>query len=216
MKSLRLKLLLVFGIALALTVPALEGAPAKDNRMTPDDLTAMKSLGSREAPITMEVFADYQCPQCRNFYETATRQLIDNYVSTGKVYLIHRDFPLSIHSHSHDAARWANAAALAGDFEPVEQVLYGKQDQWGSTGKIEQTLAEAIPAADMKKIREIETSDAAAINAAIQHDISLGNSRGVNGTPTIFVTHKGQTTRLPLGGVSYSLLKQYLDYLLQH
>jgi protein-disulfide isomerase len=216
LKSPRLKTLFLFVIALALTVPALEGAPAKDTRVTPDGLSAMKSLGSREAPITMEVFADYQCPQCRNFYETATRQLIDNYVSTGKVYLIHRDFPLSMHSHSHEAARWANAAALAGDFEPVEQVLYGKQDDWGSTGKIEQTLAGAIPAADMKKIREIEATDGAEIDAAIQHDISMGNSRGVNGTPTIFVTHNGQTTRLPLGGVSYTLLKQYLDYLLKH
>lgn len=216
MKSVGLKTLLSILFALVLAGPALEGAPARQTRLTPDELTAKKSLGSREAPITMEVFSDYECPQCRNFYETATRQLINNYVSTGKVYLVHRDFPLSMHTYSHQAARWLNAAALAGQFETAEQTLYGKQDAWGATGKIEQTLAAAIPAADMKKIREIETTDGAAIDAAIQHDISLGNSRGVNGTPTIFVTHRGKTTRLPLGGVSYSLLKQYLDYLLQH
>jgi protein-disulfide isomerase len=215
-KSVGLKALFPLVIALALIAPGLRAAPTTQTRLTPDELTALKSLGSREAPVTIEVFADYECPQCRNFYETATRQLIDNYVSTGKVYLIHRDFPLSMHTYSHQAARWANAAALAGQFETVEQTLYAKQDDWGATGKIEQTLAAAIPAADMKKIREVEAADGAEIDAAIQHDISLGNSRGVNGTPTIFVTHHGQTTRLPLGGVSYTLLKQYLDYLLQH
>ena len=46
-------------------------------------------------------------------------------------------------------------------------------------------------------------------------DMALGNSRGVNGTPTIYVFHRGQMTPLPPGGVNYSLLKQYIDYLLQ-
>jgi protein-disulfide isomerase len=214
-KSVAWKALLSVVIVLVLVGPMLARTRA-ETKLTPADITAMKSLGSREAPIQMEVFADYECPQCRNFYETATRQLIDNYVSTGKVYLVHRDFPLSIHSYSHQAARWLNAAAIAGQFEPAEQALYGNQDSWGATGKVEQTLAAALSASDMRKIREIESADGAEIDAAIQHDMSLGNSRGVNGTPTIFVTHRGQTTRLPLGGVSYTLLKQYLDYLLKH
>ena len=50
--------------------------------------------------------------------------------------------------------------------------------------------------------------------AALAH-AALGESRGVNGTPSIYVFHKGQMTPLPPGGVNYSLLKQYLDYLLQ-
>ncbi len=50
----------------------------------------MKSYGSKTAPITMEVFSDYQCPACRSFYQSTYRQVIDSYVSAGKVYLIHR------------------------------------------------------------------------------------------------------------------------------
>jgi protein-disulfide isomerase len=180
-----------------------------------EDLTALKSAGSHEAPVTIEVFSDYQCPQCRVFYLDTARQLFDTYVPAGKVYYVHRDFPLSMHSHSREAARWANAAAIAGVFPTVEQALYTKQDEWGATGKIEDVLASALSAADMKKVRTIEATEGAQIDAAIAKDMALGESRGVNGTPSIYVFHKGQMTPLPPGGVNYSLLKQYIDYLLQ-
>src|ERR1700731_2840328 len=150
----------------------------------------------------VEIFSDYQCPQCRQFYMTTTQQLMDNYVAAGKVFLVHRDFPLPMHSYSHEAARWANAAAEAGQFEAAERALYNKQDDWGSTGKIEATLAAALAPGDMKKIRPIETTEAPQIDAAIQRDIDLGNSRQVTGTPSIFVIHHGQITPLPAGGVN--------------
>jgi protein-disulfide isomerase len=81
--------------------------------------------------------------------------------------------------------------------------------------QVEATLAGALSPADMKKVRAIEATEMGQIDAAIQRDIALGTARQVNGTPTIFVTHAGQTTPLPAGGVNYPLLKQYLDYLLQ-
>src|ERR1700719_218535 len=71
----------------------------------------MKAYGSKNAPITMEVFSDYQCPSCRALFEETLKPLIADYVALGKVYLVHRDFPLPMHSHSWVAARYANAAA---------------------------------------------------------------------------------------------------------
>lgn len=179
------------------------------------DLTSLKAVGSKDAPVTIEVFSDYQCPQCRIFYLDTARQLMQTYIPAGKVYYVHRDFPLSMHAYSHQAARWASAAAIAGVFETAEQTLYSKQDEWGSTGKIEDALASALSPTDMKKVRTIEATQGAQIDAAITKDMALGDSRGVNGTPTIYVFHKGQMTPLPPGGVNYSLLKQYIDYLLQ-
>jgi len=104
---------------------------------------------------------------------------------------------------------------MAGVFQSTEEALYSKQDQWGATGKIEDVLASALSPADMKKVRTIEATQGAQIDAAIAKDMNLGESRGVNGTPSIYVFHKGQMTPLPPGGVNYSLLKQYIDYLLQ-
>ena len=211
-----LKKFFAAGLVLSLAVLAFTATLGAQGKVSPADLTTAKSLGSREAPITLEVFADYQCPQCRLFYETVTKQLIDNYVSTGKVYLVHRDFPLSMHTYSHQAAHWLNAAAAAGYYQPVEQALYDKQDTWAPTGQIEPILAGVLSPVEMKKVRLVESTEGSLLDAAVASDMALGNSKHVDGTPTIFVYHKGQTTQLPTGGVNYALLKQYLDYLLTH
>ena len=181
--------------------------------ITPAQLTAAKSIGQRSAPITLEDFADFQCPMCRTLFQDTTRKLIQDYVSTGKVYLVHHDFPLPMHPHSREAARWANAAALLGKFQPVEDALYAHQDSWGASGTIEGTLSSVLSPADLKKARTLMSDPD--IEAAIQKDVELANQRGVNQTPSLFVTHKGQTVPLPPGAISYPLLKQYLDYLLK-
>jgi Thioredoxin len=190
---------------LAIGVALLASALIGQAKLSPADLTAAKTLGSPQAPITLEIFSDYQCPDCKRMHLETTRQVIDNYVSSGKVRLVHRDFPLSMHSHSKEAAHWLNAAAAAGVFEPAEVALYTKQDDWGATGKVQEALAGTI-----------ESTQGAQLDAAVASDMALGNSRNVNGTPSIFVLHRGQLTPFPSGGVDYTLLKQYLDYLLQH
>ena len=194
----------------ALAVPSLVGQA----KLTPAELTLKKSLGSPSAPIKLEIFSDYQCPACRDMHLSTTRQLIDNYVSTGKVYLVHRDFPLSMHPYSRVAAHWLNAAAAAGSFQAAENALYSKQNLWSLDGKVEQVLANSLPAAEMSKIRAVELSQRVQLDAAVQSDVNLGNTRNVTGTPSVFVFHKGQTIPLPSGPVPYALLKQYLDSLL--
>src|ERR1700740_140736 len=161
---------------------ATKPSPAASKPAPAQDLTPLKSIGSREAPITIEVFSDYQCPQCRVFYLDTARQLMQSYIPSGKVYYVHRDFPLSMHSHSREAARWATAAAMAGAFQTTEETLYSKQDQWGATGKIEDVLAAALSPTDMKKVRTIEATQGTQIDAAIAKDMALGEARGVNGT----------------------------------
>src|SRR6202035_2817169 len=100
-------------------------------------------------------------------------------------------------ANAHQAARWADAAALAGKFQQVEEVLYLQQDAWATSGKIEQGLAGALSPADMKKVRDIHSTQLAAIDAAIQYDVDMGHARGVDSTPTVFITHDGKTEMLP-------------------
>jgi len=190
-------------------------APAAQTHITPTSVTYAKSLGSSSAPVRIEVFSDYQCPQCRNFYLNTLRPVIDNYVSAGKVYLIHHDFPLSIHSYSREAARWATAAAVVGDFETVDQALYTNQDKWETNGQIEPFIAAVLSPADMKKVKTLYTQDATELDAAVATDQALGKAKNIDSTPTIFITARGETHELPPGGVNYQLMKQYLDYLLQ-
>jgi protein-disulfide isomerase len=177
------------------------------------DIAAGKSLGTKGAPITIEDFSDFQCPMCRSVFLGITRQLIDDYVNTGKVYLVHHDFPWTMHAHSREAAKWANAAAVIGKFQEVETALYTKQDSWAATGNLEEVVAGVLTPAEMKRVKLLYASPE--IDAAIQHDLDLGHSRSVNETPTIFVTHKGQTVPVAAAGASLPLMKQYIEYLLK-
>jgi protein-disulfide isomerase len=221
-KSMQAGLLIGFMIALGATaVAAPQGTKPSSaasstrgaEKLTPQRLAEAKSLGSKNATVVIEDFADFQCPVCKILYEATTEQVIKNYVDTGKVYFVHHDYPLTKHAHSREAARWANAAAAIGKFEQAETALYAQQEIWGASGDIQKTLSSVLTAAEMKRCGALVNDPA--IDLAIQNDIDLGMRRGVNSTPCVFVTHNATISPLPPGAVEYSLLKQYIDYLLK-
>jgi protein-disulfide isomerase len=213
--------ILLFAIVMA----AVSGASARPQTKTsktaspsPAAAASManpKAIGSPSAPIVMEVFGDFECPACRAFYEGTVKQVIDQYVIPGKVYLVHRDFPLDMHPYARPAARLANAAADLGQFEAIERALYDKQDEWSAKGNIDDVIASSLPPGQLKKFHDYEAQHLSDINASIERDRLMGVQRNVNQTPTVFITARGKTEALPGGGVDYKLLKNYFDYLLR-
>jgi protein-disulfide isomerase len=186
-------------------------APAAQTAAAGDDIDPHNAFGSKNAPVVMEVFSDFQCPACKTLFLTTNRLVMDNYVSTGQVYLIHRDFPLPMHAYSRVAARYARAAAQIGKFEPVEQVLFQNQEKWEQTGDVDGTIATVLSPADMAKVRALVKGGT--LDAAIEKDTALGQIYRVNQTPTTIFHSKGQT--YPYSGVmTYDILKQFLDQLL--
>ena len=140
------------------TKPAKPATSATTHAHTATSATAalgspVKTYGSSSAPITMEVFSDYECPSCRNLFETTLRQMIPDYVASGKVYLIHRDYPLPMHKYGYEAARWLNAAARIGQFQAVEAALYDNQNAWAQDGSIEKYVAAAMSPAEFKRVQ---------------------------------------------------------------
>jgi hypothetical protein len=193
------------------------------------ELSAEKSLGSPSAPIRLEVFDDYECPACGNFYEQTLRQLIDSYVAEGKVYLVHRDFPLPGHQYSRQAARWVNAAARIGKFEAVERALFDNQMAWSEygpespKGNIKPIVQAALTPVEFKRVEHLmqgcESNDhnelkGCAVDGEIQHDIATGNFLPVTQTPTFVVYYKGRAYPPAGGGVSWPILKQFFDQVL--
>lgn len=191
-----------------------QGGPAQTQpKAAPIDLRAAKSIGSRSAPITLEVFSDYQCPFCRAFYLDQTQQVIKNYVDTGKVCIVFHDFPWDFHAHSMEAARLANAAAEIGKFKEVEAALYTTQELWEASGRIEDALAPVLTPAELKRVEALKSKPE--IQAAIDQDIRLAKQRSLSETPSIYVTFRGQMSQIPAKGASYTFLKQYFDLLLK-
>jgi protein-disulfide isomerase len=195
-------------------VPALDAARPYSMPQTLasiPDLDQHEALGSKNAPIVMEVFSDFQCPACKTLFTSTNRQLMDNYVSTGKVYLIHRDFPLPMHAHSKVAAEYARAAAQIGKLEAVQEVLFDQQEKWEQTGDVEGTVAGVLSSPEMAKVRALVKGGT--LDAAIAKDQALGQGYRVNQTPTTIFHANGQT--FPYAGVmNWEILKQFLDQLL--
>ncbi len=204
--SLALSLTGFFALLLA---PALGLRAAQSTSAVPD-VDPHVAAGSKNAPIVMEVFSDFQCPACKTLFMTTNRQVMDNYVSTGKVYLIHRDFPLPMHAHSQVAAQYSRAGAQIGKFDVVEQVLFENQERWEQTGDVDGTVAAVLSPAEMTKVRALVKGGT--LNVAIQKDVALGKFYSVNQTPTTVFHAKGQT--FPYSGVmSYEILRNFLDQL---
>lgn len=194
--------------------------------------TPTKTIGNKSAPITMELFSDYQCPSCGGFFKNTLRPMINTYVAEGKVFLVHHDYPLQMHAYSGQAARWANAAAKIGRFQEVDAALYDSQTKWPVDGDIGKFVAGAISATDFKRVQAImkncnangpqamsdnsapQADYACPVDEYIVQDIVLGYQLPVPATPTFVIHYKGQTYPATAGGVSWAILKQFFDTLL--
>ncbi len=136
--------------------------------------------GNASAPVTIVMFADYECPACAGVHP-----LIKNLAAKygDRVRIVFRDFPLTeIHENAFNAALAANAARKQGKFFEYTELLYENQDflDLESLKKY---------AADLKLNPEKFAADMNSVesSAEVQKDMSDAQSYGVNGTPTIFV-----------------------------
>jgi protein-disulfide isomerase len=174
------------------------------------DIDPTKAFGSKTAPVVVEIYSDFQCPACKQLFLNTTQKVMDSYVNTGKVYLVHRDFPLPMHAYSRVAASYSRAAAHIGKCEPVEQALFQNQEKWEANGDVKGTVASVLSPAEMKKVQAIV--DAKTLEPMIERDKQLGLTVPVTQTPTSVFHSKGQT--YPYAGtLSYDVLKDFLDQL---
>src|SRR5690349_21420714 len=79
--------------------PAPTEAPAFERPATPDP----RGLGDPNAPIVLVEYSDFQCEFCASFERETKPQLEANYIKTGKVYFVYRDYPLAIHPGAKQA-----------------------------------------------------------------------------------------------------------------
>src|SRR5258708_10306640 len=80
-------------------------------------------VGSAEAPLTLIEYTDYQCAFCRQFQTATYEEIKTNYIDTGKLRFITRDFPLDMHDNAPRAAHAARCAAEQGEYWELRQVM---------------------------------------------------------------------------------------------
>ncbi len=170
-----------------------------------------KVSGSPSAPITIEIYSDYECPYCAKYFAETLPLLTAQYVQTGKVKLIHRDFPLPQHSWAKLAARYANAAGEMGQYDAAAGQLFRTQDAWRENGNIDAQLMQVLPPGVMQRVREAVQRDAK-LDDTVAADVAMGGKDHINQTPSLVIEINGKRQTLP--APPFTALKSYLDQLL--
>ena len=156
------------------------------------DVDKGKILGSADAPIRIDIYSDFACPACKTFHEQTLPVILSEYVMTGKVCVVNREFPLNIpaHKYSREAAQYATAAARLGIYQPVADVLFKNQTSWAESGKVWDTVASVLSPEQQKKVQALAKDPA--VIAEVQRDVDAGTRERVSSTPTIYVNHGTQ------------------------
>lgn len=167
-----------------------------------------KAFGNPGAPITIELFSDFQCPSCRALHMDLLPSIMRDFVIPGKAYLVYKEFPLPMHNHSREAAAYACAAARVGKYEQVADVLFQNQPSWANDGKVFETVSSVLTPAEQKKVQALAKDPS--VLAEVQGDVQEGESKPINQTPTMVIMAHGKEYKIA-GGLNYNLLRGFLD-----
>jgi protein-disulfide isomerase len=143
-------------------------------------------LGDPKAPITLIEFGDYQCHFCNVHFHNTEHSLLENYISTGKVKMIFKDFTI-IGPDSVNAAHGTHCANDQGKFWEYHDILYsnwtGENNGWASS----ENLLKFANEIDL----ELDEWSKCMINATHSQIITNSSKKardlGLTGTPAFFV-----------------------------
>jgi protein-disulfide isomerase len=177
-------------------------------------------LGNLNASVSVIEFSDYECPFCQAAeganqeaisslkqsnpnWEAPIPKVIEEYVNTGKVRLVFRQFP--VHGNRYPALA-SKCAQEQGKFWEYQKILFENYN--------------ALEATDLKKYAVDLNLNASQFNEcfdsgkymeSIQNDLNDGQGLGVDGTPTFFVGNNETGYEKIVGANSFSVFKEAID-----
>jgi len=171
------------------------------------------ALGSPTARVTVVEFSDYECPFCRRFFDASFHALSDDYIRTGRVRYVIKDFPIEgLHPHAFKAAEATHCAGEQGKYWEMHDALFANQS--------------ALQRPQLATYAAQVGADSAAFGYCLDHShqaapvrrgLSEGQRAGVNGTPAFFIaiTQPGDTVAQPLyvvrGAKTYPEFRRLID-----
>jgi protein-disulfide isomerase len=138
--------------------------------------------GPDNAPVTLTVFSDFQCPYCSRLVPFVDEVLAKN---PDKVRIVFKQFPLRMHNFALPAALASLAARDQGKFWPMHDLLFANSSQL-SDEKI-RSLAQQV---GLDLARFDKDRNDKRLRDEVQRDMELGQKAGVQGTPSVFINGK--------------------------
>ncbi len=148
--------------------------------------------GDPNAPVTLSVYSDFQCPFCARFFVNTEPGIIDEYIKTGKVLLVFEDLPLKeLHPNAlaaHEASRCV-ADQGAPLYWAMYDALFLSQSEWSEQADPQPTFARLADeiGADVDALKECIAGGAK--QAAIAQSVVDADALGFSGTPSFRVTN---------------------------
>ena len=172
--------------------------------------------GQPDAKLTLIEFSDYQCPFCARHARETLPQLEREYIATGKLKYIFRNFPIaSIHPLAFKAHEAANCAGEQGKYWEMHGRLFANQKAMSPKDLSDHAQALAL---EMSKFQQCLDSGKHA--AKIRKDLADGQKAGVQGTPSFFLAltepndEMVKAVRVIRGAQPYAAFKAAIDSIL--
>jgi len=171
-------------------------------------------LGDPNAPLTMVEFGDYQCTFCKKFFHETEESILTNYVKTGIVKMLFKDF-IVVNDDSINAASAAHCANDQEMFWEYHSTLYNNWDGegtgWASSEQLHQfafTLG-----LDMDEFSECMSKSK--WKELVDSSHADGRTLGVDATPTFFIIDQNNNVLKITGAQHYDVFQEVFDSLLE-
>lgn len=167
-------------------------------------------IGNPSAPVTMAIWFDYQCPFCKQFELETVSKLYTEYVQTGKLRIVFKDFQF-LGPDSETAGLFARAMWEAYPdrfYEWYVAMTEAQDEEHGGFGDLAsiKTLTEGLGGIDVARVEALMNQKKAEYLAAMEADRAEGGSFGIQGTPGAIIG-----TELVAGAYPYETVKPLID-----
>jgi protein-disulfide isomerase len=177
----------------------------------------VKSLGNKDANITVIEFADYRCPFCHKFHQETFDKLVTNYINTGKAKYLFKDFVVNDRDEykgSMQAAVASHCAAEQGKYWEYQKEIYKnfkpEPQHWVTLDSLV-NFANNVQIQDIEKFKTCVESNK--YQNQIQESGSLAQQLGITGTPSFVVLKNDKIQTTFPGAVPYEYFEKTLNAL---
>lgn len=161
--------------------------------------------GSADAPVTIVEYSSYQCPFCKRYFDQTLPLIEEQYIDTGKVLYIFKDFPLETQPQAykvHEATRCAREQGGDEFYWEAHDIMFINQAVWagqpvGPHVETIKTLLEPMDGLDSAELATCLDSDR--YTNAVQTELQEGIALNVRGTPSFFINGQFVSGAQPFG-----------------
>ncbi|MCE9651902.1 MAG: DsbA family protein [Nitrosarchaeum sp.] len=170
--------------------------------------------GDQNAPITIVEFSDFQCPFCARFQTQTLPLILEQYVDTGKVKFVFRDFPIqNSHPNAMPAAVAAECANEQNKYWQFHDELFENQGVWNKMAITNATkvFKEFATKLDLNQDQFNSCLDSGKYIGEINSDLNDGRKYGITGTPGFFIGNEKIGFVKVNGAQPFEVFKSVID-----